>query len=204
MPQAIKIGEILVNGKIADRADLKISEWDVISVYGQEIEVKTTVYVILHKPQGYVCSDEDEYWYPSYRSLLQDCPYVNLLHVAGRLDQDTEGLVLVSSDGQFIHDIISPRKKREKEYFVVAEKVLSDEDMQKLEGWVKLDDGYVTQPAKCQRVSEKEMILIITEGKYHQVKRMLESVDNKVVFLKRTRIGDWTLDGIEMGKWRYL
>ena len=86
---------------------------------------------------------------------MLDCPYVNLLHVAGRLDTDTEGLLLLSNDGQFIHQTISPKREKEKEY---------------------------------EHIEEKKIFLTITEGKYHQVKRMLQAVGNEVIYLKRLRI----------------
>ncbi len=136
--------------------------------------------------------------------LLQDCPYAKMLHVAGRLDRDTEGLVFCTNDGNFTHEIISPKKKEEKEYYVELALPISDEDIQKLETGVTLDEGYVTMPAKAKRVSENIILLTIHEGKYHQVKRMAEAVNNSVTYLRRERIGEWTLEGLEKGRWKYL
>lgn len=119
---------------------------------------------------------------------MLDCPYVEVLHVAGRLDVDTEGLLLLSNDGQFIHQVISPKWDKEKEYEVWLDSEIDQHACLHLEQGVVLDDGYLTKPAKVVQVEAKKILLTLTEGKYHQVKRMLEAVGNKVVYLKRLRI----------------
>lgn len=196
--------EVLVNGVLADGSDQKINYGDIITFGGEEIEVKEFVTVLIHKPAGYVSSDVPEADYLSYRELLDGCPYVHMLHVAGRLDQDTEGLLLASNDGWLIHRIISPKKKLPKIYFVSLAKDISDEAIVKLEAGVELDGGDVTLPAQIERIDEKTIRLTIYEGKFHQVKRMMEAVDNNVVYLKRESIGEWTLDGLEKGEWKYI
>ena len=195
---------ILVNGEAATKIDQKIHYGDVITFDEVEIDVLEFVYCILYKTAGYISSDEDELGYLSYRNQMQDCPYVNMLHVAGRLDQDTEWLLLLSNNGVFIHQTISPKKEKEKEYEVHLEKRISDFDLKKLEAGVVLDDGYKTRPAKAAHLDHKKISLIITEGKFHQVKRMLEAVGHKVIYLKRIRIGDWNLDGLQPGEWKYI
>ncbi|MEI6774856.1 MAG: pseudouridine synthase [bacterium] len=153
------------------------------------IPYKPIVVILLHKPIGYVCSDVAEGKYKSYRMLLDDCIYKETLHVAGRLDADTTGLVLITNDGDLNHHIISPKKKMVKTYEVQVEKVINDAAIKQLEAGVVLEDGYHTLPAQVIKKSEKNIVLMIHEGKYHQVKRMLEAVDNKVVKLHRTQIG---------------
>jgi 16S rRNA pseudouridine516 synthase len=152
---------------------------------------------LLNKPVWYVCSDEDEHYRKSYRHLIDDCCYKQMMHVAWRLDQDTEWLVILCSDGQRNHRIISPRYRCEKEYFVQLQNYCSDTDILKLQQWVRLDDWYCTLPAKVVRCGHNSIMITIVEWKYHQVKRMLEAVHNKVIFLKRLRVGDRTLDWIE-------
>ena len=195
---------IRVNGEVVQKPDFRLLWGEKIQVRAVEVEFFEKVYAILYKTAGYISSDEDEFGYPSYKNQMLDCPYVELLHVAWRLDVDTEGLLLLSSDGQFIHQVISPKREKEKEYEVWLESVISDEDCSKLEEWVILDDGYLTKPAKVQKIEDKKILLTITEGKYHQVKRMLESVGNKVVYLKRLRIGEWNLDGLKPGGWKMI
>lgn len=202
--KAFKWADVLVNGEPAIKKDMKINYGDVITFYGVEIDVLEEINIILYKTAWYVSSDEDEKHYPSYRNLIQDCPYVNMLHVAGRLDQDTEWLLVLSSSGTFIHQVISPKLNKEKEYEVHLEKAISDAECGQLEKWVIFDDGYHTLPAKVKKLEAKKILLTITEGKFHQVKRMLEAVNNKVVYLKRVRIGDWNLDWLEKGGRKYL
>ena len=130
---------------------------------------------------GYVCSDVAEGKYKSYRTLLDDCIYRDTLHVAGRLDADTTGLVLITNDGDLNHHIISPKKKMVKTYEVQLEKPIHDDAIKQLTAGVVLEDGYRTLPAHVIKTGEKKIILMIHEGKYHQVKRMLEAVGNKVI-----------------------
>ena len=196
--------EVLVNGVLATSSDQKISYGDVITFGGEEIEVREFITILIHKPAGYVSSDVPEAGYPSYRELLNGCPYVHMLHVAGRLDQDTEGLLLASNDGWLIHRVISPKKKFPKVYFVSLWKAISDTSIALLESGVELDGGDITLPAQIERIDEKTIRLTLYEGKFHQVKRMMEAVDNKVVYLKRESIGDWTLDGLQKGQWKYV
>lgn len=203
-PYFCKRGEILVNGEVIKKSDFRLFWWEKISIWDIEIEFFDQVYAILYKSAGYISSDEDEFGYPSYKKQMLDCPYINLLHVAGRLDVDTEGLLLLSSDGQFIHQVISPKREKEKEYEVWLQSPISFSDCEQLQKGVQLDDGYFTKPAKVQQLEENKILLTITEGKFHQVKRMLQALGNKVIYLKRLRIGEWTLEGLNKGKWKMI
>jgi len=204
LPKVISEWIIAVDWEIVYKCDAKISYGQTITYMGEDIVVLENIYIAINKPAGYICSDIEEHWHASYRDLLEDCPYKEMVHVAGRLDQDTEWLVLCSSDGKRIHQIISPKKHLEKEYHVELENDISDADLRVLEKGVGLDDGYQTLPAKVTRIDAKTITLIITEWKYHQVKRMLEAVWNKVVYLRRDRIGNWTTEGLEKRKWKQL
>lgn len=200
----LKTWEVLLNNTLVETPQLKIKEWDIISVWNQNIPVKFAVHILLHKPAWYVSSNIDEGQYASYKDLLDDCPYGDLIEIAWRLDVDTEWLLFCSSDGKVIHNIIHPHKKVEKEYYVEAEKNISKKDITALETWVKLSDNSITHPAKVTQLKDNIIQLTITEGKFHQVKRMLEAVDNKVIYLRRDRIWDWKLDGLEKGEWKYV
>lgn len=208
------------NGLICKKADQKVNYGSVFKVWDgkkltfKEIECKEFVALILYKPKNFVCSDIDEWWHKSYSNLLKDCPYWETLHVAGRLDQDTTWLVICTNDGNFNHRIISPKHKLIKTYKVVCESTITDDMIIRLENWVELDDGYKTLPAKVKRIHplsvENEWLwlhqieLQIIEGKYHQIKRMMESVENKVVELHRSSIGDWNLDELKEGERSYI
>lgn len=199
-----KSGVVLVNGNIVTKSDFRLFWWEKIRVREQEVIFYNKVYAILYKTAGYISSDEDEFGYPSYKQQMLDCPYVELLHVAGRLDVDTEGLLLLSSDGQFIHQVISPKREKEKEYEVWLESAISPQECEHLRNGVVHDDGYLTKPAKVEQIDEKKILLTITEWKFHQVKRMLQAVGNKVIYLKRIRIGDRNLDGLKPWEWRLI
>lgn len=133
IPALCKMGYILVNGETVKKPDFKLFGGEILGFQGQEIKVLERVYVILYKSAGYISSDEDEFGYPSYKKQMLDCPYVNLLHVAGRLDVDTEGLLLLSNDGQFIHQVISPKRDKEKEYEVWLQSLISLTDCEQLQ-----------------------------------------------------------------------
>lgn len=187
------------NEEIIDPGSI-LHEWDSIGYGDENIIYKSIVVILLHKPAGYVSSDVSEWWHKSYRDLLDDCIYKESLHVAGRLDADTTGLVILTNDGVLNHQIISPKKKMTKIYEVESEKPLSDADCKQLKNGVMLNDGYTTLPAQVEKISDKKIILSLHEGKYHQVKRMLEVVDNKVTKLHRTQIGRSILWDLPEGK----
>lgn len=198
-----RAGRVMVNGYIEYDHGFHVIDGDRI-VIDEDLAfiVKQSVTILLNKPSAYVCSDIDDGGHLSYQHLLKDCVYAPMLKVAGRLDQDTTGLVVATSDGDLIHRIISPKTHRDKEYIVQCEKEVSDADLVQLEQWVKLEDDYMTLPAKAVRIDAFSFCLILREGKFHQVKRMCEAIANTCVALQRVRVGEWTLEGIEEGKWR--
>lgn len=200
----LKTWEVLLNGSIANSPQIKIKEGDILSVYGEEIKVRFTIHILIHKPQWYISSNVDEWPHKSYKDLIYDCPYSELVEIAGRLDVDTEGLLFCSSDGKVIHNIIHPHKKVEKEYFVRTRDTITEKMLQTLRSGVTLEDFSKARPALAEKLSDNELLLTITEGKFHQVKRMLTWVGNEVIYLRRNRIWDWTLDGLEIGQWRYI
>ena len=198
------INKILLNWNPVKKSDIKINFWDIITYEWFDIEVKEKIYIIINKPKWYISSNYDEFWYISYRELLKDCPYENLMNVAGRLDQDTEWLLLVSNDWDFIHKIISPKWKEEKEYFVELESPIDKNQIDQLKEWVVLDDWYKTLPSVASIINQNTIKLIITEWKFHQVKRMMESIGNKVIYLRRDRIWQYNIEGLELWKWKYI
>jgi 16S rRNA pseudouridine516 synthase len=236
--KALKTGIVWVDGREATKGEMKLSLGQEVTYFGVmpdgsmpedgvKIEVKDTMYLLLHKPAWYVCSELDEGGHLSYKNLLVDCPYAAMLHAAGRLDQDTEWVVVCSNDGQWIHQIISPKKHLEKEYFVRTRDAITQEAIDDLCAGVvfgpaypggQRDEGYCTMPAQATRVTmdgtpclrddanvdTHAFRLTIVEGKFHQVKRMLQAVGNEVVYLRRDRVGKWELGDVESGKWMYI
>lgn len=159
-------------------------------------------YIAIHKPSNTICSNVDEV-YPSLFSTL-NINRVSELHIAGRLDVDTTGLVLATDNGRWSFNIIRPSCQCKKTYRVGLSKPLTDTAIQQLSQGVFLQgESQQTRPATVSLSSHKEVLLTITEGKYHQVKRMFAAVGNRVISLHREKIGDVSLD-IGPGQWRYL
>jgi len=161
-------------------------------------------YFMLNKPQGYVCSTDD----PDHPTILYfiDEPVAHKLHAAGRLDIDTSGLVLLTDDGQWSHRITSPKHHCEKTYLVTLEQPLAPDTADNFQAGVQLHgEKNLTRPATLEQISEHQVRLTISEGRYHQVKRMFAAVGNHVVALHRERIGAITLDdALEPGEYRPL
>lgn len=198
--EVFKSWAIVVGDEVIENTWHILHEWDIINYDSMSIPYKPIVVILLHKPVGYICSDVPEGKHKSYRALLDDCIYKETLHVAGRLDVDTTWLIILTNDGVLNHHIISPKKKMVKTYEVELEKLIHDEAIKRLSSGVTLEDGYHTLPAQVIKKTDKKIILLLHEGKYHQVKRMLEAVDNKVVKLHRTQIGNCVLWDIPEGK----
>ena len=199
----IKAGRICVNGVTAFDPGMHIvPRKDIITMDERVIEYERFHYYMLNKPAGTVSSTR-EGASVTVVELLADENVKNLSPV-GRLDKDTEGLLLLTDDGALLHDLISPSKHVEKEYLVQTEKPVSEADIKKLEEGVDIGDDSPTLPARAYE-AEDGLHLIITEGRFHQVKRMLEAVDNRVIFLKRLRMGGLCLDGsLKPGEYRRL
>ncbi|MDA7416573.1 16S rRNA pseudouridine(516) synthase [Xenophilus arseniciresistens] len=181
-------------------------------VQGQAWRYHALAYVLLNKPAGTECSHKPSAWPSIYTLLpapLRQRPARTALsgvQTIGRLDQDTTGLLLLSDDGQFIHRMASPKHHVPKVYEVQAKHPVSDEQIRKLCAGVVLDDDPApVRAAAAERVAELHLRLTITEGKYHQVKRMVAAVGNRVEGLHRSRVGDLVLpEDLAPGQWRWL
>jgi len=189
-------GTVFVNGNSCTDPGKNIDpEQDQIVVQGQPVFYKKWIYLMLNKPQNVVSANSDAL--KETVIDLIDEPYSRFdLSICGRLDIDTEGLILLTNDGDILHQIISPKKDVEKVYEAVLAKPLAN--YHALEKGVKILDGkdqfYITKPARIEIVSENRCRIAISEGKFHQVKRMFEAIGNEVVSLKRVSIGGLTLD----------
>ena len=159
---------------------------------------------MLHKPQGVVTATHDNHD-KTVMDLLDSSVRKKDLFPVGRLDKDTEGLLLITNDGDLAHKLLSPKKHVDKTYLVYLAETIHDADIRKLESGVDIGEDKLTLPAKAIKLTDKAMKLTICEGKFHQVKRMLKAVDNEVVYLKRLTFGNLTLDeDLESGKYRPL
>ncbi|WP_448564314.1 16S rRNA pseudouridine(516) synthase RsuA [Thalassotalea ganghwensis] len=200
----LKTGRVLVNDEVIKNPAHQVHENNYVSVNDQRLVARTSRYLMLHKPADFICSNVDEI-YPSVLHLIELDKAFDL-HIAGRLDADTTGLVLITDDGRWSHDIISPKKQCNKVYRVWLRDPLKEGVEQQFLAGVQLQgEKSLTLPAELLRITDKEVLLTITEGKYHQVKRMFAAVGNKVVALHREQIGQVKLDNeLAEGQWRHL
>lgn len=200
----ISSGKVSVDQSICLSTGLLISDNQSIQLFGNVLSYVRQQYILLNKPKGYICSTKDEQ-YPSALNLLDTISLANL-HFAGRLDVDTSGLVLISNDGQWTHRVASPKHQHSKTYIVSTSEAVSSEQKQKLiRGVILKDSDNATLPAIVETISEKVISLTITEGRYHQVKRMLAAVGNHVIGLHRRSIGRLIIEEkMTTGEWRYL
>ncbi len=202
--QLIKSKEVTLNGSVAKSGAVKITEQCVIEWQDRILELRGNLYIMLYKPQGFVCSHEDAYNHTAF--VLLDEPNVQDLHFAGRLDVDTTGLVLVTNDGKWSHRVTSPKHKCDKTYRVWLDDPIEDNYSQAFAEGIQLrGEKQLTKPAQLEIIGEKQVLLTIHEGKYHQVKRMFAALGNKVVGLHRESVGPIVLDeSLEPGEYRYL
>ena len=192
---------ISVNDKIILSPKENINEENDIVKYNDEIiKYKKFRYYILNKISGYITAVDDPRD-KTVMELLPDWVIKKDLAPVGRLDKDTEGLLLLTNDGQLNHKLLSPKSHVEKTYYAELEKDIFQDDLEKLEKGVDIG-GYITMPALAQKIDDKKIHLTIKEGKFHQVKKMLEAVNNKVVYLKRISFGKLKLDNMKLGEVR--
>jgi 16S rRNA pseudouridine516 synthase len=200
----IKSKSVTVNGKIETDPRYKVDTTnDKVVFEGEEVFYKDTILLMLNKPSGVISANKDGL-HETVLDLIGE-PYNRFeLRIAGRLDIDTEGLILLTNDGKLLHKIISPNKDVYKKYFV---KVESKFDSSKLLKEFQIKDGrdllFTPLLPKVEQISDDEFYLSIKEGKFHQVKRMVEHFNNKVIYLKRVSIGNIELDeSLEKGRYR--
>lgn len=203
-----KQGLISVNGKVINNPGVQVdSENDDIRFNGEKIVYREFVYIMLNKPDGYISATYDKYD-PIVLDLIDQSYLVFEPFPVGRLDKDTEGLLVLTNDGQLAHRVLSPKKHVPKTYYAKIQGKVTEEDILAFEKGVILDDGYETMPSQLKILKSDDMSeieLTIHEGKFHQVKRMFESVGKKVVYLKRLSMGKLKLDeSLGLGEYREL
>ncbi|MFR5746057.1 MAG: pseudouridine synthase [Romboutsia timonensis] len=203
-----KQGLISVNGKVINNPGVQVdSESDDIRFNGEKIVYREFVYIMLNKPDGYISATYDKYD-PIVLDLIDQSYLVFEPFPVGRLDKDTEGLLVLTNDGQLAHRVLSPKKHVPKTYYAKIQGKVTEEDILAFEKGVILDDGYETMPSQLKILKSDDMSeieLTIHEGKFHQVKRMFESVGKKVVYLKRLSMGKLKLDeSLGLGEYREL
>lgn len=205
----LKAGAIQVDGEIVRDPKQHVDvETQQVLMYGEPVTYQKYIYLMMNKPPGVISATEDKRDETVIDLLFEDVTYFKPFPV-GRLDKDTEGLLLLTNDGSFNHALMSPKKHVEKTYFAEVTGVLTQEDIEAVAAGVTLEDGYRAKPGKLVILSTTEtdstLELTITEGKFHQVKRMMLALGKEVTFLKRRSIGRLELDpALALGDYREL
>lgn len=193
-------GRIKVNGKIEKSNKRKIDlSKDEVYIVDKKLDYKPFRYYIMHKPAGYITATSDDY-HETVMDILPSWVIKKDLVPVGRLDKDTEGLLLFTNNGKLNHELLSPKKHVEKTYYVELEDDINKEAIDRLKSGVLILDAYFTKKAKVEVIDNRSINLTIVEGKYHQVKEMLKAVENKVTYLKRIRFGSLSLGDLKKGE----
>lgn len=199
-----KKGHVKVNGFITQDSSRPVYEKDEIMIDDEIVYHKDVVLLILNKPKGYVCANKDNL-HKCVTELIKE-PYNRYdLSICGRLDIDTEGLVLLTNSGSLMHKIISPNSNCYKKYYVEYSGKM---DKEALENGLEIKDGndelFTTAKAYVEEISNGKCFISISEGKFHQVKRMFEKIGSHVDYLKRVKIGEVDLGEIELGSYKEI
>ena len=203
-----KKGLVKINDKIISNPGTQVdTDIDKIEFNNEIVKYREFVYIMMNKPDGYLSATFDKRD-PIVLDLIDPSYLTFEPFPVGRLDKDTEGLLVLTNDGQLAHRVLSPKKHVPKTYYAKIEGVVTEEDIKAFEKGVILDDGYETMPSQLKILKSDELSeieLTIHEGKFHQVKRMFESVGKKVVYLKRLSMGKLILDEkLNLGEYREL
>ena len=203
-----KKGLVKVNDKVISNPGTQVdTDVDKIEFNNEVVKYREFVYIMMNKPDGYLSATFDKRD-PIVLDLIDPSYLTFEPFPVGRLDKDTEGLLVLTNDGQLAHRVLSPKKHVPKTYYAKIEGMVTEEDVKAFQKGVILDDGYETMPSQLKILESgeiSEIELTIHEGKFHQVKRMFESVGKKVVYLKRLSMGKLILDeALGLGEYREL
>ena len=203
--ELVRTGRVRVNGVLAGKPEDKCDPESEFTVDGEQVFCGKLVYIMLHKPAGVLSATEDARQKTVIDLLPEHLRRIGLFPV-GRLDKDTEGLLLLTNDGPLGHELLAPKKHVDKTYFVRVDGMLNEEDTQAFLAGMTLEDGYTCLSAGLEILdAPEEGLVTLREGKYHQIKRMLAARGKPVVYLKRLTMGPLVLDeGLKLGQWREL
>lgn len=207
--QDAKNGSVKINDEIVkDSSKIIDTDKDEVKYKNEIVKYVQYIYLMMNKPAGVVSATEDNYDETVIDLLRPEHSFYEPFPV-GRLDKDTEGLLIITNDGQLTHDLLSPKKHVDKTYYAEIDDIVTEEDILAFEEGVILNDGYKTMPAKLKVIengyASSKCLITIKEGKFHQIKRMFIAVDKEVTYLKRLSMGNLELDEtLELGEYRQL
>ncbi len=227
-------GMVIVNGEEAKKSDIHVNpELDEVLFNGKKVNYREFIYLMLNKPSGYVSATFDKYE-PTVIELIDEKYYTFEPFPVGRLDKDTEGLLILTNDGQLSHRVLSPKKHVPKKYYAIIDRLVKTCDIEYFEKGIDIGEEHMTKPAKLEFIGKgtdvdfdnlfntendffvekkfdfkdglgAEVYITISEGKFHQIKRMLNAVGKEVLYLKRIKMGELQLDEtLELGEYREL
>lgn len=198
--ELIKKGHIKINGQVVKKSDYKVESSDIIKYDDEQVDYIEYEYIILNKPQGYLSATEDNY----DKTIMEliNSKRKDLVPV-GRLDKDSEGLILITNDGQLNHKLLDPKNHVDKKYYVEVDTKLVDNAEDLFKEPMDLGD-FITKPAKFEKIDDYHAYLTISEGKFHQVKRMFSKIGSEVIYLKRISFKNLVLGDLKIGEYRYL
>ncbi|MBC1998213.1 rRNA pseudouridine synthase [Listeria marthii] len=201
----LKSGAVVVNGTIQKDSKTQVNpDKDQVTVHGTPVVYQEFVYFMLHKPQNVVSATEDNVSETVIDLLAQEDTLTDPFPV-GRLDKDTEGLLIITNDGTLAHNLLSPKKHIDKTYYAKIDGDVTATDVEAFAAGIELDDGYACKPARLEIITPNEIKVTIQEGKFHQVKRMFAARGKTVSYLKRISMGNLQLDeSLELGEYRPL
>jgi 16S rRNA pseudouridine516 synthase len=204
----VKSGRISINGNTVKDSSIHADpEQDNIIIDGEALDYKKYIYIMMNKPQGVISATEDDYDRTVIDLLDEKSRSFNLAPV-GRLDKDTEGLLVLTNDGDLNHDLISPKKHVPKKYYAKIDGEVNEKHVEEFKNGIVLEDGYRCLPAELNILEagpQSEITVVLYEGKFHQVKRMFQSIGCTVVYLKRIQMGGLMLDDeLSTGEYREL
>lgn len=200
----LKKGYIKVNNVVVKKADFKINEEkDIITYKDNVIKYKKYIYLMLNKPEGYISATEDLTQKTVLDLIPDNLRKFNLFPV-GRLDKDTTGLVILTNDGISAHNALSPKHHVKKKYLFAVIDPFSEEDKEAIENGITLADGYTTKPCVIERIGATSGFITLTEGKYHEIKRLFGARGNKIIKLERISFSEIYLGDLPLGQYRHL
>lgn len=207
----LKQKKVVVNDKVASKGEMKVDlNQDQVVVNGERIQYQEFHYLMLHKPAGVLSATEDMKQKTVIDLLSEEYQHLNLFPV-GRLDKDTEGLLLLTNDGELAHFLLSPKKEVAKRYYARVAGIMDEADCEAFKNRIVLEDGFECLPGELEIKSvdeekqESEVFITIKEGKFHQVKRMVKARGKEVTYLKRLTMGSLVLDPkLQLAEYRYL
>ena len=201
-------GKIKVNGKVVTELGIKVTENDIVEYNNKIVKIEEEkIYILLNKPIGYVTTAKDQFG----RDTVLDLVKINKRIVpVGRLDMYTSGALILTNDGEFVNKLTHPKNEIDKTYNATVAGEITKKDIEQLENGVKIDDEYITKPAKAKilKIDKEKNIsrvqIVIHEGKNRQVRKMCEAIGKKVIALHRSKIGNLDVKDLKLGEWRYL